>query len=351
MQNRIEKLRAALGSDESAFISGYPNIFYYSGFASEDAYLLISHDRQILITDSRYTIQAHEQSPEFEIADIKTGFENIFSKIGKMQIGYEENSMTVGEYKRLWKKLGHHQEFTEMQKLIDKPRRIKDETEIAKIAEAEKIGDAAFEYILPRIKSGRTEREIALELEFFMKKQGASRLSFDTIAASGKRSAMPHGMASGKVIENGDFLTLDFGCVFEGYCSDMTRTVVVGKANEKQKEIYDIVLKAHTAAIDAIKAGEKCSYIDAAARNIIKNAGYGDNFGHGLGHSVGIEIHEMPSFSPKSNDIVENGNVITVEPGIYIEGFGGVRIEDLIAVKDGKAVNLTHSPKNLIEIA
>lgn len=351
MQNRIEKLRAALGSDEAAFISGYPNIFYYSGFTSEDAYLLISHDRQILITDSRYTIQAHEQSPEFEIADIKTGFENIFSKIGKMQIGYEENSMTVGEYKRLWKKLGHRQEFTEMQKLIDKPRRIKDETEIAKIAEAEKIGDAAFSYILPRIKAGRTEREIALELEFFMKKQGATALSFDTIAASGKRSAMPHGMASEKVIENGDFLTLDFGCVFEGYCSDMTRTVVVGKANEKQKEIYDIVLKAHTAAIDAIKAGEKCSYIDADARNIIKNAGYGDNFGHGLGHSVGIEIHEMPSFSPKSNDIVENGNVITVEPGIYIEGFGGVRIEDLIAVKDGKAVNLTHSPKNLIEIA
>lgn len=183
-----------------------------------------------------------------------------------------------------------------------------------------------------------------------MKKQGATALSFDTISASGIRSAMPHGIATDKKIENGDFLTLDFGCVFEGYCSDMTRTVVVGKANDKQKEIYNTVLKAQTTAIDAIKAGMKCSEVDGVARKIITDAGYGENFGHSLGHSVGIEIHENPSFSPKSNAVVQNGNVITVEPGIYIDGFGGVRIEDLIVVQNGKAVNLTSSPKDLIEI-
>lgn len=348
MPNRVDRLRNRLNSGEAALISGYPNIFYYSGFTSGDAYILISHDLQMLITDSRYTIQAKEQTEGFEIIDIKTGFENIFARVKETRIGYEEDMLTVGEYKRLWRKLGAHQDFLRLQKTINEPRRVKDAEEIEKIAAAEKIGDMAFEHVLPMIKAGVTEREIALELEFFMKKQGASALSFETIAASGARSAMPHGTASGKTIENGDFLTLDFGCVFEGYCSDMTRTVAVGSVNGRQKEIYDVVLSAQRAAIDEIAVGKKCSDIDAAARKIIADAGYGGSFGHGLGHSVGIEIHEMPSFSPKCHDIIENGNVITVEPGIYIEGFGGVRIEDLIAVTDGGAKNLTFSPKELI---
>lgn len=350
MLNRVDKLRNRLNDDEAALISGYPNIFYYSGFNSKDAYLLISHERQYLITDSRYTIQAKQQAPDFEVIDIGIGFENIFPRISEKRIGYEESKMTVREYKRLWRKLGTHQDFIEQQKIIDEQRRIKDDAEIKKIAEAEKIGDAAFEYILPRIKAGRTEREIALELEFFMKNQGASALSFDTIAASGVRSAMPHGAASEKVIENGDFLTLDFGCVFEGYCSDMTRTVVIGKADERQKEIYSIVLEAQESALAAIEVQKSCCYVDSVARKVIADAGYGDKFGHGLGHSVGIEIHEMPSLSPKCHDIIEDGQVLTVEPGIYIEDFGGVRIEDLVVVENGIARNLTFSPKNLIEL-
>ncbi|MCD8180345.1 MAG: aminopeptidase P family protein [Firmicutes bacterium] len=350
MQSRIDKLCEKLHGNEAVLISSYPNIFYYSGFTSGDAYLLISHSGRYILTDSRYTLQAREQTKGFEVLDIKDGFERMFAKTSAKYIGFEENYMSVKEMRRLRTKLCDNQDFVEMQKTINEPRRIKSADEIKRIAEAEKIGDEAFKYILGKIKAGKTEREIALELEFFMKKQGASALSFDTIAASGKRSAMPHGVATGKELENGDFLTLDFGCVFEGYCSDMTRTVVIGKASDKQREIYDIVLSAQNAALNTIKSGIPCYTVDAAARDIIKDAGYGDNFGHSLGHSVGIEIHENPSFSPKSDDIIKDGNVITVEPGIYIDGFGGVRIEDLIAVRNGEAVNLTSSPKQLIEI-
>lgn len=350
MKSRADSLCEKLHDNEAVFISSYPNIFYYSGFTSDDAYLLISRDAKYIITDSRYTIQAHEQADGFTVLDIKEGFEKIFSKISAKYIGYEENCMKVREHRKLNMKLTESQTFVEKQNFINEPRRIKDDYEIKKIAEAEKIGDEAFAYVLNKIKAGVTEREIALEIEFFMKKQGASALSFDTIVASGARSAMPHGIASEKVIENGDLVTLDFGCVFEGYCSDMTRTVVVGKANERQREIYDVVLKAQTTAINEIATGLYCCDIDAVARGIIAEAGYGDNFGHGLGHSVGIEIHENPSFAPRCTDTIENGHVITVEPGVYLEGFGGVRIEDLIVVRNGKAQNLTGSPKELIEI-
>lgn len=350
MQSRVERLKNLIGDNEAVFISSYPNIFYYSGFTSVDAYLLIAHDTQYIVTDSRYIIQAGIEAPEFEIYDIKNGFENLFAKIPENVIGFEEENITVRQYHNLEKRLKSTQDFVEMQKLINSLRKVKDSEEIKKIADAERIGDEAFSYVLQKIHAGMTEREVALVLEFYMKAEGASALSFETIAASGVRSAMPHGAASDKVIENGDFLTLDFGCVFEGYCSDMTRTVVIGSASDRQKEIYSVVLKAQEAAISEIAAGKPCSHIDAVARRIIADAGYGKYFSHGLGHSVGIEIHESPSLSPKCAETLKNGHVITVEPGIYIEGFGGVRIEDLIVVEDGKARNLTASDKDLIII-
>ena len=349
MRSRIEKLLSNIEEDRAVFISGYPNIFYYSGFTSEDAWLIISKTEQMLITDSRYTVQAKEQAPDFDIVSIEDGWDKIFANVKEEKICFEENAVTFGFFGNLQKK-AKNKRFYKAQKEIDAPRRIKDESELKIIAEAEHIGDMAFSHMLEFMRAGMTEREIALELEMFMKKQGASDLSFPTIAASGVRSAMPHGVASDKVVKKGELLTLDFGCVYKGYCSDMTRTVVFGQPDGKQKEIYDIVLKAQTAAISGIYEGIKCFDVDKIARDIIKDAGYGKNFGHSLGHSVGVEIHEAPQFSPKSKDTLENGNVLSVEPGIYIDGWGGVRIEDLIAVIDGKTVNLTSSPKNLIVI-
>lgn len=349
MKSRIERLLEGQDRESVFFISGYPNIFYYSGFTSEDAFLLISDDTRMLVTDARYTVQAKQQAPDFDIVDISEGWEKIFAAVHHTQIGFEENKISVGDFERI-RAHAAGKDFFRAQKAIDAPRRRKDSEELKTIAEAERIGDEAFSHILEYIKPGMTEREIALELEIYMKRRGASELSFATIAASGERSAMPHGAASDKIVENGDFLTLDFGCVYKGYCSDMTRTVVIGRAEERQIKVYDTVLGAQLAALDGMKAGMRCSEIDAIARDYIAAAGYGDKFGHSLGHSVGIEIHESPNFSPKSKDVLEEGNVLSVEPGIYIEGFGGVRIEDLIAVKDGKIVNLTASPKHLIEI-
>ncbi len=348
MLQRIDTLFST-GIEGAVFISGFANIFYYSGFTSEDAYLLLNPEKQYIITDSRYFVQAKLECPGFELIDIKKGWEYVFELAKSERIYFEEDNLNYGIYKRLSEK-AYGKEFVPAQTKIDFSRQKKDKRELEIIKEAETIGDMAFAHILDHLHAGVSEREIAFELEMFMRKSGASGLSFDTIVASGVRSAMPHGVASEKVIENGDFVTLDFGCRYKGYCSDMTRTVVIGKADSKQKEIYDIVLKAQTTAIASLKNGMACSQVDKIARDIITDAGYGENFGHSLGHSVGIEIHEMPAFSPKSTDILQNGNILSVEPGIYIDGFGGVRIEDLIAVSDGEIINLTASPKELIVI-
>ena len=348
MQSRIDNLFRELKGDGCVLIKSYPNIFYYSGFTSEDAFLLILKDRRYIITDSRYFIQARIESPDFELVDISKGWGYIFSLIPCDTIYFEENRMSYGMYKRL---SGNTKiEFCPSQAEIDKPRRIKDNEEIRLISEAEKIGDEAFINLLEILRAGMTEREVALELEMRMKRQGASDLSFDTIVASGVRSSMPHGVASDKVIEKGDFVTLDFGCVYKGYCSDMTRTVIIGNPDSRQEEVYNLVLKAQKTAIDGLYNGIACSKADKIARDAITEGGYGEYFTHSLGHSVGIEIHELPNFSPKSVDILENGNVLSIEPGIYIDGWGGVRIEDLIAVNDGKITNLSHSPKELVVI-
>ena len=343
---RTDKIRVFLQDGEGVIISGYPNIFYYSGFTSEDAFLVITKDRQIIATDARYTVQAKHQAAGFEVYDIENGLKKLFDGVDEKIFGFEENIVTVKDF-------AIFQKFTKklvpMSQKLCEPRKVKDRIEIEKIAQAEELAKDALLHTYKNIKVGMTEREVALMIDFYMMSEGASKPSFDTIVASGVRSAMPHGVASDKPICRGDFVTIDFGCILDGYCSDMTRTFVMSEASGRQREIYNIVLNAQETAISEVACGRQCADIDKVARDIIEKAGYGKEFGHSLGHSVGIEIHETPNFSPKSTDITEEGNVITVEPGIYVEGFGGVRIEDVVVVGE-KTRNLTDFNKELIII-
>ena len=228
-------------------------------------------------------------------------------------------------------------------------RAVKSMEELEKISMAEQIGDMAFEHILKFIKPGVSERDLALEIEFFMRRNGAEDLSFDTIVATGAHSSMPHAEPDERKIQSGDLLTMDFGCVYQGYSGDMTRTVCVGKATEEMKNVYNTVLRAQTQSIDMLRAGVKSSDVHNLAAEIIDSK-YPGTFGHGLGHGVGLDVHEKPRLSSKSDNILVENNVVTVEPGIYIPGLYGVRIEDLVVIKDKNVHNLTKSPKNLIEI-
>ncbi len=352
---RLENFRQKLKQSkiEAAIIISDYNRNYLTGFTGDESYALITQNKAYFITDSRYTEQAKNEVKDFEVLEYKGSIEefvyNILKENNIKNVGIEENYVTLKlyeQYKNCFKDI----EILKLNSIIEDLRVIKDENEIALIAKAAEIADNAFNHILSFIKCGVTEKEVALELEMYMKKLGASKLSFDTIVASGTRSSLPHGVATNKKIENGDFVTIDFGCVYKGYCSDMTRTLVVGKANEKQKEIYNLVLKANEEALKSIKPGIKCFELDKVARDIIIKGGYGDKFGHGLGHGVGAEIHEAPRLSPKSTDTLASGMIITDEPGIYIEGFGGVRIEDLIVVTETGYRVLSSSPKSLIEI-
>ena len=341
--SRVEILQKKLNDNEGFYISSYANIYYFSGFTSEDARLIITPNDCILMTDSRYTVQAKNQAKGFDIRNIAD--KSIIERLGIKRLGIEEENLTVKELGNINK--GDMKVFP-AGNIISEQREIKDSEEIGKIRAAEKLGDEAFSHVLNFISPGIRELDVAFELEVFMRKNGASGLSFDTIAASGIRSAMPHGMASEKIIEKGDLLTLDFGCVLDGYCSDMTRTVAVDSIDSKSREIYETVLAAQKAGLEYIAKGKICSGADAAARKVITEAGYGKNFGHALGHSVGIEIHESPTLSPKCDKVLVPGNVVTVEPGIYVENFGGVRIEDLVLVTDSGIENFTHSEKELI---
>ncbi|RDU24304.1 aminopeptidase P family protein [Anaerosacchariphilus polymeriproducens] len=351
---RIEELRNQNLLDAILVSDGF-NIRYISGFSGETGYLYISNERHVLLTDTRYTIQAKMEAKEFEVIEVSIE-KNYGMWIGEFilednvkRLGFEDLHMKYFEYfkfNQMWKL----KEWVALENSLNSFRMVKTEEEIKKLAQAEAIGDKAFQEILNILKPGMTELEVAAELEYHMKRNGASGLSFDTIAASGINSSMPHATPTNRKLETGDFLTMDYGCVFEGYCSDMTRTVVIGKASQKQKEIYQIVLKAQLAALDAICAGKTGSEIDKVARDIIEKEGYGEYFGHGLGHSVGLFIHEEPRLSPVGNIILEENVIETVEPGIYLPGFGGVRIEDMVVVKKDGCINLTHSTKELIEI-
>lgn len=361
------------------------NLRYYTGFTGGEAVFLLACDRKnslssnydidknndnvcgnnilpekdmCIITDSRYYEQVEKECPDIPLIRLsnRTYIEVIRELLDKMNNGDTvgdgfriavEDSMNLSRYLKLKDALAGY-ELNVSGELINTPRMIKDDNEIDIIGKAEAIGDMAFDHILSVIKPGITERDIAIELEFFMRRQGASKLSFDTIVASGPNSSMPHAQVTDRIIEKGDFVTMDFGCVYKGYCSDMTRTVAVGTPTDEMRKVYQTVLDANLRAMDGIRAGVKCSDIDALARDYIKDNGYGDYFGHGLGHSVGLFIHEEPRFSPKCDTITKENMVITDEPGIYLPGKFGVRIEDLVVVKENGYEVLSNSPKELI---
>ena len=342
---------------DAALVSSPANIRYISGFAGTESYLYLDRERKVILTDSRYTLQAEEEGKDCEVRTMSRErsygvmLGELLREDGAERIGFEENAMLYGTWNNLWKKSGFGPEhWVMLGDSLSELRVIKNEQELQWMEKAESIGDAAFSYILGELKAGVTELEIAAKLEYYMRSHGAEGTSFDTIVASGYHSAMPHAVPSEKKLEAGDFVTMDFGCKYHGYCSDMTRTVVIGKASERQKEVYNVVLKAQLTALKGLRPGMTCKEGDKLARDVIAKAGYGEYFGHSLGHSVGLEIHEHPALSPKDGHVLQAGMVETVEPGIYIPDFGGVRIEDMVVFTENGVRNLTHSPKELIEI-
>lgn len=362
---------------DAVLINNPSNLYYYTGFTGGEAMFLmpvngdimstyafelcgISNDSRVItndwpdgyvITDSRYYEQVEKeckglQLVKWESKGMAATIQELLVEDKKIQIILEDD-MNLAQYMKLTE-VCKNCAFALGSKWIQKPRMVKDAEELAKLEQAEYIGDAAFTHILDVLKPGVSEREISLELEFFMKKQGASKLSFDTIVASGANGSMPHAQVTDRVLQSGDLVTMDFGCVYEGYCSDMTRTVAIGTPTDEMKKVYQIVLDANLRAMEQIEAGKRCNEIDAVARDYIREQGYGEYFGHGLGHGVGLDIHEEPRFSPKCDVITQENMVITDEPGIYLPGQFGVRIEDLVVVKENGYQKLSQSEKKLI---
>ena len=343
------------GLVEAILVSSELNCRYLSELVFSDGYLMITQDRAFLLTDPRYSEIARATVKEFEIV-VPNGrrdeaIADIARTLGIGELAAEGESMSHSEFLRL-SELLPCKLTSGASSLISALRRVKTPAELEKIAAAQRITDKAFEHILGFITPEVTERDVALELEFFMRREGAESVAFDTIAVSGAASSLPHGVPSDVKLRRG-FLTMDFGARLDGYCSDMTRTVCIGHADEEMKKVYNTVLSAQLRALEHIAEGMLCRDADALARDLIAGAGYGDAFGHSLGHGVGLYIHESPSLSrlAPENSRLCRGNVVTVEPGIYLEGRFGVRIEDMIAIDhDGSVRNFTRSPKQLIEL-
>ncbi|WP_339146819.1 MULTISPECIES: Xaa-Pro peptidase family protein [unclassified Sutcliffiella] len=349
---KLTKLREsfqASGIDALLITSG-KNRQYITGFTGSAGVAVVAEDKAVFITDFRYTEQAAKQCEGFDIVQHKGGLveeiANVVKDLGITKLGFEQDHVTFSTY--LNYKTTIKSDLVPVSGVIEKLRLIKSEQEIKILKEATQIADAAFEHILTYIKPGLTELDVSNELEFFMRKQGAVSSSFDIIVASGYRSALPHGVASDKVIGKGEFVTLDFGAYYKGYNSDITRTLAVGEPSEELKTIYDIVLEAQLRGMRGIKAGMTGREADALTRDYITEKGYGEYFGHSTGHGLGMEVHEGPSLSVKSETVLEPGMIVTVEPGIYVAGLGGVRIEDDTIVTETGNETLSFSTKELI---
>ncbi len=352
--NRVTRLHAAFltAETEAVLIMKPENMQYFSGFSGGEGALVIMQEETYLITDFRYVEQAQQEAPTFHLVKQECGLADsvtaFLAKLGAVGTVVEGNFMQTEFWLKLQERLPNmHWKVTS----LDALRTVKDEFEINEIRRAAKIADDAFAYVLENWRGGMTEIEVAAELEYQMRRLGSERPAFPTIVASGHRGSLPHGIASEKVIENGDFVTMDFGAVYHGYHSDITRTFCAGKASQKQKEIYQIVLDAQLLGVDTVKPGIYNQEVDAVVRDYIASHGYKENFGHGLGHGVGLEIHELPRLSPlASREMLTEGMLVTIEPGIYLPDWGGIRIEDTVLLTPNGCDIITKSTKKLLEL-
>lgn len=344
--------QVAAASVDALLVSNPINSRYLSGFDGTSGLLLLSSEKAFLVTDSRYLEQAEQQAPDFVVLrrddDLYAGLAGLIQNEGWRSLGFEARHLSYAKCQDLAELLPV--KTVALSGSIEQLRMIKDCRELAIMRRGAKILDRAFDYLLTLIKPGMREADLALELEIFLLRQGAEQRSFRFIVASGVRGAMPHGSASEKVMEKGDLVTIDFGACFEGYATDITRTICLGKPGQLQREIYDLVFQAQAEAAAALRPGKTTKEIDAIARDIIEQAGYGEYFSHGLGHGIGLEVHEDPTLSQRSETMLQPGMVVSIEPGVYLPGRGGVRIEDMTAITETGAEIMTASRRGLILI-
>lgn len=355
--SRLSKLRGLLSAKrlDALLVTDIPNVFYLTGFTGDTGAALVTWDACHVLVDPRFTIQARAQCPGSQIVEYtgKPGIAaaaELINDLRPARVGYEADELTVLSYRGLRSRVPHEIGLRATKGLVQQLRRIKDAHEVQLIKKAAVIADAAFDALLREIRPGMTEREVALLVDCSLRRLGADKEAFDTIAAFGPNAACPHASPTDARLQAGGLLKLDFGARRDNYNSDITRTVSIGQPTARQREVYEIVLEAQHKAIAAIQPGKPGKEIDSIARDFIASAGYGNSFGHGLGHALGILVHDGPALSQTSDVVLEPGMVVTVEPGIYIEGWGGIRIEDDVLVTASGSELLTHSTKELIGI-
>lgn len=340
LKKRIDRLLNEIG-ETAVYLTDSDDMYYYSGFSGEGG-VVVSKDKRIVLTDGRYTEMAQKSCPGFEVLAIND-MTLVLNSL-KCPVVVQADSISYSMYLRL-KEAGL--ELDPLKDVFDHLRSVKQEKEIECLKKAALIAEDVYKEVLKFLSVGKTEREIAAFIDYQIKLKGAGKNSFETICVSGKNTSLPHGVPTDKQLQNGEFITLDFGAKVDGYCSDMTRTVALGSVTDEMANVYDVVLKAQEKSQNAIKAGISCKEIDEIARDYIKENGYGEYFVHSLGHGVGLKIHEQPNLSPKSEKVLEVNNVVTVEPGIYIPDKFGVRIENTVIVTRTKAISLQKSSKEL----
>jgi Xaa-Pro aminopeptidase len=354
---RLRKLRISIAEKglDALMLSQPENLSYLSGFTGSSGWLLISGQNAILATDFRYVEQAKKESPYFEIIQTKRELRDwlpgLVSDLGWHKLGFEANSISYESYHKLSEAIETKQvnlELVPTTGIVEQLRSIKEPEELGFIIKAAALADTAFEQARAIIRPGITEKEAAWEIEKFLRQKGSEGIPFEIIVASGPNSALPHARPAEKTICSGEPVLIDMGARISGYCSDFSRTLFLSKADKTFREIYNIVLKAQTNAIERVESGMDASQADLLARSVVEQAGYGDAFGHGLGHGVGLAVHESPTLGPNSSDSLADGMVFTLEPGIYLAGQGGVRIEDMVVLENGKAKVLSKAKKDLL---